>query len=85
LIRHKEETLPKQELKKLQLERLKKVVSKGWEVPFYKTKMKKYGITPDDEWIATISCEIDVYNERNGKYLSTPNRRNGYAISRNWL
>ena len=48
MIRHKEENLPKQELKELQLKRLKEVVLKGWAVPFYKTKMKEHGITPDN-------------------------------------
>ncbi|WP_287585656.1 phenylacetate--CoA ligase [Candidatus Borrarchaeum sp.] len=48
MIRHKEETLPKRELKKLQFKRLKETVSRGYEVPYYRTKMKEHGITPDE-------------------------------------
>jgi len=48
LIRHKEEILPKRELKQLQLKRLKEVVLRGWKVPYYKTKMKNNGVTPED-------------------------------------
>jgi phenylacetate-CoA ligase len=48
LIRHKEEILPKRELRELKFKRLKEIVSRGYEVPYYRTKMKEQGITPDD-------------------------------------
>jgi len=48
LIRHKEENLPKRELKELQFKRLKEIVLRGYEVPYYRMKMKEHGITPDD-------------------------------------
>ncbi len=43
------ETMPRKELEKLQLERLKQVVKYVYEkVPFYRRTMKERGVTPDD-------------------------------------
>ncbi len=43
------EMMPRQELKNLQLERLKKQVSNAYrKVPFYRTRFQEVGITPDD-------------------------------------
>jgi phenylacetate-CoA ligase len=43
------ETMPRSELKRLQLERLKHQVRHAYQqVPFYRTRFKEAGITPDD-------------------------------------
>ncbi|MCL2706772.1 MAG: phenylacetate--CoA ligase [Dehalococcoidia bacterium] len=43
------ETMPRQELEELQLERLKKIVSYVYErVPFYHDNMQKLGVKPED-------------------------------------
>lgn len=41
------ETLPRPDLKKLQVERLRQCVARVAKVPFYKTKFAELGITPD--------------------------------------
>jgi phenylacetate-CoA ligase len=42
------ETMPRKELQKLKLERLKKTVSLSYDVPFYKKKFKELKVKPDD-------------------------------------
>ena len=42
------ETMPREELRKLQLERLQKTVRQCVKSPFYEQKFKEMGITPDD-------------------------------------
>lgn len=42
------ETMPRQQLEQLQLERLKATVAHAMNSPFYKEKFKELGITPDD-------------------------------------
>ena len=42
------ETMPRQELEQLQLERLKSTVKHCMYSPFYQEKFKELGITPDD-------------------------------------
>ncbi len=49
------ETLPRQELRKLQAERLKQCVARVYNVPFYKNKFAELRITPD-----SISSPDDV-------------------------
>ena len=45
----KEETLSRDEIEKIQLERLKKTVKRVYEkVPAYRAKMKEAGVTPED-------------------------------------
>ena len=41
------ETMPREALRQLQLERLKKTVERCMNVPFYKEKLSQSGITPD--------------------------------------
>ena len=49
MIWSKEETLPREELEKLQLERLKETVKRVYEkVPPYRKKMEEAGVTPED-------------------------------------
>ena len=59
MIRHPHfETMPRAELEKLQLERLKKTVAYVYErVPFYRDSMQKLGVKPDD-----IQTLTDVAN-----------------------
>ncbi len=42
------ETMPRQQLEQLQLERLKATVAHAMNSPFYQEKFKELGITPDD-------------------------------------
>jgi phenylacetate-CoA ligase len=42
------ETMSRKELQKLKLERLKKTVSRAYDVPFYKKKFKELKIKPED-------------------------------------
>ena len=42
------ETMPREELRKLQLERLQKTVRQCVKAPFYEQKFKEMGITPAD-------------------------------------
>lgn len=44
----KEETLSREEIEKLQLERLKQTVRRCMNSPFYKKKFEEMGLTPDD-------------------------------------
>lgn len=49
MIWSKEETLPREELRKIQLERLQETVSRVYEkVPAYRKKMEEAGVTPAD-------------------------------------
>ncbi len=49
MIWSKEETLPREELEKLQLERLKETVNRVYEkVPAYRKKMNEAGVKPED-------------------------------------
>ena len=49
MIWSKEETLPREEIEKIQLDRLKETVSRVYEkVPAYRSKMEDEGIRPDD-------------------------------------
>ena len=49
MIFSKEETLPRAEIEKIQLSRLKETVRRNWEhVAPYRKKMEEAGITPDD-------------------------------------
>ena len=45
---HKEETLSREEIEKLQLERLQKTVKHCMNSPFYKKRFEENGLTPDD-------------------------------------
>ena len=43
------ETMPQEQLRKLQSERLVKQVRHVWDnVPYYRAKMEAMGVTPDD-------------------------------------
>ena len=56
MIWSKEETLPREEIEKIQLERLKETVSRVYnKVPAYRKKMEEAGITPDD-----VKCLADL-------------------------
>ena len=56
MIWSKEETLPREEIEKIQLERLKETVARVYDkVPAYRKKMEEAGITPDD-----IKCLADL-------------------------
>ena len=49
MIWSKEETLPREEIEKIQLERLKETVARVYEkVPAYRAKMEEVGIRPED-------------------------------------
>ena len=49
MIWSKEETLPREEIEKIQLDRLKETVSRVYEkVPAYRSKMEEAGIRPED-------------------------------------
>ena len=49
MIWSKEETLPREEIEKIQLERLKETVNRVWDkVPAYRKKMEAAGVCPND-------------------------------------
>ncbi len=49
MIWSKEETLPREEIEKIQLERLQETVNRVYnKVPAYRKKMEEMGVTPDD-------------------------------------
>ncbi|MBR2070869.1 MAG: phenylacetate--CoA ligase, partial [Clostridia bacterium] len=49
MIWSKEETLPREEIEKLQLERLQETVKRAYEnVPYYRAKMEEAKVLPED-------------------------------------
>ena len=49
MIWSKEETLPREEIERLQLERLQETVNRVYEkVPAYRKKMEEAGVRPED-------------------------------------
>lgn len=49
MIWSKQETLPRQEIEAIQLERLKETVHRVWDkVPAYRAKMEAAGVRPED-------------------------------------